>query len=122
MEQIIILILLILFCLYFNIDIKKIIILNKLLAFIIFIVSYKQQLNKPVSNNYKKNKRRVSESKKKYIAANQQWCCNICYQLLNATYEIDHILPLYLGGDNSINNLQALCRNCHGVKTLKDRL
>ena len=42
--------------------------------------------------------------------------------LLDCTYEIDHIKPLYLNGTNNVDNLQALCRNCHGKKTTEDRI
>jgi 5-methylcytosine-specific restriction enzyme A len=66
--------------------------------------------------------RKVSDSLKKYVAANQKWKCNMCNNLLEATYEVDHINPLYKGGSNEFNNLQALCRNCHGKKTMDDRL
>ena len=31
--------------------------------------------------------------------------------------EMDHINPLHKGGDNSITNLQMLCRDCHDAKT-----
>ena len=75
----------------------------------------------PLRNN-QKVKRNVSESKKKYVASNQQWKCASCNELLDATYEIDHITPLYKGGTNEVSNLKALCRNCHGKKTLMDRI
>ena len=84
----------------------------------------KTDLEKMISiKNIKKNnvKRNVSESKKKYVASNQQWKCKKCNHLLDATYEIDHKVPLYKGGSNEIDNLEALCRNCHGNKTLLDR-
>ena len=71
---------------------------------------------------YKVKKRKVSETTKKVVAANQKWHCNMCNNMLDASYEIDHIVPLYKGGDNSINNLQALCRNCHGKKTIYDKM
>jgi hypothetical protein len=71
------------------------------------------------NNNVKRN---VSESKKKFVASNQQWKCSSCNELLDATYEIDHITPLYKGGTNEVSNLKALCRNCHGKKTLMDRI
>ena len=71
---------------------------------------------------FKVKKRKVSETTKKVVAANQKWHCNICNNMLDASYEVDHIVPLYKGGDNSINNLQALCRNCHGKKTIYDKL
>ena len=69
-----------------------------------------------------KKKRNVTESTKKFVAANQRWKCSNCLQLLDATYEVDHIIPLYKGGDNQISNLQAMCRNCHGKKTLYDKI
>ena len=42
--------------------------------------------------------------------------------ILDASYEIDHIIPLYKGGNNENDNLMALCRNCHGKKTISDAL
>jgi hypothetical protein len=32
-------------------------------------------------------------------------------------YDIDHIKEVSISGDNSLGNLQALCKSCHGVKT-----
>ena len=62
-------------------------------------------------------KRSVGETKKKFIAANQSWKCAHCNQQLTAWFEVDHKLRLDRGGDNHVNNLEALCRNCHGKKT-----
>ena len=70
----------------------------------------------------KKHKRSVSESKKKFIASNQKWKCSHCQQLLDNTYEVDHIVALYKGGSNELNNLEALCRNCHGKKTFMEKM
>ena len=56
------------------------------------------------------------------LVMNQQWKCKKCNSILDATYEIDHIIPLYKGGDNELANLEALCRNCHGNKTLLDKI
>ena len=84
----------------------------------------------------------LSESVKKGIAGKQRYkCANkpgvilkgldgyLC-PLWNSTtdnelkgsfdesgYEIDHIDELATSGDNTQQNLQALCRMCHGVKT-----
>ena len=74
------------------------------------------------NNMKKKNKRNVSETKKKYVASMQSWKCAICYQVLDASYEVDHIHALYKGGTNKVDNLRALCRNCHGKKTVSDRI
>lgn len=67
-------------------------------------------------------KRSVSETKKKYVAAKQHWRCNVCNQQLDHTFEVDHILDLQFGGDNTVDNLVALCRNCHGKKTMETKL
>ena len=68
------------------------------------------------------NKRSVSETKKKYIAANQNWKCADCGTQLEAWYDIDHKIRLEHGGSNHINNLAALCKNCHGKKTALENM
>ena len=62
-------------------------------------------------------KRSVSETKKKYIAAEQGWKCGKCREQLTAWFEVDHKIRLDRGGTNEVSNLVALCRNCHGEKT-----
>jgi superoxide dismutase len=81
-----------------------------------------QQVQQAQRDQTERNKKPVRESIKKYIASRQQWKCNHCQQLLNHTYEVDHILPREYGGGNEPDNLQALCRNCHGSKTFDQRL
>lgn len=66
--------------------------------------------------------RSVSGTKKKYVAANQDWKCGSCNQKLDAWFEVDHKVRLADGGSNHIDNLVALCRNCHGKKTLLENL
>jgi 5-methylcytosine-specific restriction endonuclease McrA len=67
-------------------------------------------------------KRCVSESKKKYVASKQGWKCRECQTILPATFEIDHIQRLQHGGSNEIDNLQALCPNCHRSKTMLETM
>lgn len=66
--------------------------------------------------------RKVSDQLKKIVASQQHWNCRKCKNILDATYEVDHILALEDGGNNDIKNLQALCRNCHGKKTMEDNI
>jgi hypothetical protein len=81
-------------------------------------------LNTQVNNNntvypekkQQQHKRSVSETKKKYVASSQNWTCKNCHEKLEATFEVDHVIELQDGGTNEIDNLVALCRNCHGKK------
>ena len=68
------------------------------------------------------SKRSVSETKKKYVAANQDWKCGHCQSQLDHTFEIDHRIRLEYGGGNDVQNLIALCRNCHGKKTASENM
>ena len=70
----------------------------------------------------KATKRSVSETKKKYVASSQNWKCGECQKQLNAWFEVDHKIRLEYGGSNHIDNLVALCRECHGKKTTIENL
>jgi 5-methylcytosine-specific restriction protein A len=77
---------------------------------------------KIVKKHTTKSIRNVPESVKKYVASNQYWKCKSCKNLLDETYEIDHIVALEDNGTNDLENLQALCRNCHGKKTARNNI
>jgi len=75
---------------------------------------FKRMMNSGSSNG---TKRSVSETKKKFVASRQDWRCNSCGKQLPAWFEVDHIVRLDNGGTNHVDNLVALCRDCHGQKT-----
>ena len=70
----------------------------------------------------KTTKRSVSETKKKFVASQQDWTCKDCGNKLNAWFEVDHHISLESGGSNEVSNLVALCRECHGKKTAMSRM
>jgi hypothetical protein len=74
------------------------------------------------ANGNGKVKRSVSETKKKYVAAEQGWNCGGCKKQLPAWFEVDHKIRLDNGGSNNVDNLVALCRDCHGKKTAFENL
>lgn len=80
------------------------------------------QPNMVNGGNSKATKRSVSETKKKFVASNQNWQCGGCRKQLNAWFEIDHNVRLEHGGSNHVDNLVALCRECHGKKTTIENL
>ena len=70
----------------------------------------------------KATKRSVSETKKKYVASMQDWKCGECSKQLNAWFEVDHKIRLEHGGSNEVQNLVAMCRECHGHKTAMENM
>ena len=70
----------------------------------------------------KGTKRSVSETKKKFVASRQGWKCEDCGDQLNAWFEVDHKIRLEHGGGNDVQNLVALCRECHGKKTAMENM
>lgn len=74
------------------------------------------------SGGTKATKRSVSETKKKFVASSQNWKCGDCGEQLSAWFEVDHKVRLEYGGSNHIDNLVALCRECHGRKTTMENL
>ena len=78
--------------------------------------------NRILNSGKHSSKRCVSETKKKYVASRQNWKCNECDNQLDHTFEIDHKVRLEYGGGNDVQNLVALCRNCHGIKTANENM
>ena len=88
------------------------------------IVSMQEQNAKQrlMTSGTKSTKRSVSETKKKFVASRQNWKCADCQNQLNAWFEVDHKIRLEHGGSNHVDNLEALCRECHGKKTAMENL
>ena len=49
-------------------------------------------------------------------------CCVTCTRQIGGKLrgEIDHVIPLILGGQHRETNLQLLCHECHAAKTKLD--
>lgn len=88
------------------------------------IISANQQTaeTRIMGSGKKATKRSVSETKKKFVASSQNWRCGDCGEQLTAWFEVDHKIRLEYGGSNHIDNLVALCRECHGKKTTIENL
>jgi len=54
------------------------------------------------------------------IKESQNHQCGSCQKELNDIFEIDHITALQFGGTNLIDNLMALCCECHSKKSIKE--
>jgi 5-methylcytosine-specific restriction endonuclease McrA len=61
------------------------------------------------------------EERASLLIAQNYKCANPrCRASIEAGYEIDHIVPLALGGANDISNIQLLCMPCNRSKGAKD--
>ena len=86
-------------------------------------INSNQPIAPHLSNSQPKaTKRSVSETKKKFVASQQGWKCQECKEQLNAWFEVDHKIRLEYGGGNNVENLVALCRECHGRKTAMENM
>ena len=66
-----------------------------------------------------------SEPQRRKIAQRQHWkCASTNCDLVGEleAYDLDHIKPLWKGGEDTDENLQALCPACHRRKTDLERL
>jgi 5-methylcytosine-specific restriction endonuclease McrA len=53
---------------------------------------------------------------------NESCRCALCGHLAGKDLmQLDHIMPIALGGLNEIENMQFLCADCHVVKTTNER-
>ena len=55
----------------------------------------------------------------KILLARQKGRCVYCRRELGESYQVDHRMPLALGGSNNLDNLQALCKRCNLKKHAK---
>ena len=53
-----------------------------------------------------------------YNKQNKQ--CNMCKVELNDVWQLDHCVALQFGGEDNIENLQALCCQCHATKSIQE--
>lgn len=67
-------------------------------------------------------RRAVTTLTKRRVAAAARWRCDTCSILVDEHYEIDHRVPLHLGGSNAASNLALLCSRCHKHKTRTERI
>ena len=69
----------------------------------------------------KNNKRtKIRGSIVKNIMYKQCYKCAKCNFILSPANQVDHIIPYSITGDDSEDNLQVLCANCHALKSFEE--
>ena len=72
--------------------------------------------------NKKTKRHKFTPEERAMIHADCEGCCNECKTVLEIkAMQIDHILPLAMGGTNDNDNLQVLCKKCHFDKTKNEQ-
>lgn len=68
---------------------------------------------------FQAEKRAVSKARREAVIKGQDGICKRSYCDAPAV-DVDHILPLWSGGSNANDNLEALCVDCHKQKTVAE--
>jgi hypothetical protein len=63
-----------------------------------------------------KRSRSIPQDVKIAVAVRDQGCCQHCGTSAGRM-EYDHVIPYSMGGDNSVENIQLLCRRCNAAKS-----
>jgi hypothetical protein len=63
-----------------------------------------------------KRSRSIPQDVKIAVAVRDQGLCQHCGTSAGPM-EYDHVIPYSLGGDNSVENIQLLCRRCNASKS-----
>jgi hypothetical protein len=64
-------------------------------------------------------RRPISPKLRLAVMERDSFCCRLCGHSAKAhgvALEVDHIVPVALGGTNELDNLQTLCENCNAGK------
>lgn len=65
-------------------------------------------------------RRKLTEAQKRIVAARHEWRCGMCAETLASTYHVDHIVPLWAGGEDTPEQCWPLCVGCHAAKTQRE--
>jgi 5-methylcytosine-specific restriction endonuclease McrA len=66
------------------------------------------------------SRRRISATERAKIFERARGKCHICGHMIDAgreCWDLEHIIPLAMGGDDHGDNLAPAHRNCHAIKT-----
>ena len=68
-------------------------------------------------------RKKLAKASQSLILRSQHHLCAMCRaDITKLPVHFDHRIPLAMGGADEIENIQALCPNCHAIKTQQDSL
>lgn len=74
----------------------------------------------PLSTVQYRMKRNVNKKTRNEVYSNQTGLCGMCERKLPPYFQVDHVVALQFGGNNEIDNLMALCCDCHAKKSFTE--
>lgn len=57
---------------------------------------------------------------REWILLRDGYTCQACGRVSATELVVDHIVPLHMGGRETDENRQALCRRCHDIKSAEE--
>lgn len=79
----------------------------------------KQTMDQPTK---RRQRRKITVKMIKIMGARQQWKCIECRNVLSDKFEVDHRVPLFKDGPDCLENMDAICQECHSFKTQEENL
>jgi 5-methylcytosine-specific restriction endonuclease McrA len=70
----------------------------------------------------KQRKRSFRDAHRRMVGARQEWKCARCSIVLPSAFQVDHVVPLWRGGVDCVDNAEALCATCHAQKTQREEI
>ena len=65
-------------------------------------------------------RKKLNANERNQVRENQDNLCGICKKDITKVFEIDHVIALQYGGTNTMDNLMALCCECHSTKSIAE--
>lgn len=63
----------------------------------------------------------TTKKERNYLRKKQSKHCNSCPRFLDVhEFHVDHMIPLFEGGSDTLDNKQAICITCHLKKTRRE--
>ena len=69
-----------------------------------------------------RDRSRAARRERETVLERDDYLCVTCalHGRVTEGTEVDHIIPLWQGGSDTVSNKQLLCKECHKVKTRKE--